>query len=748
MTLGLIGNISEYQICLDEAIEVHRPPGDLRFLIVIFSRQGAPFRDLLEQYHDYLTSDLGDKSLFSEMAKIINHMNLPVPPFLTTDYLDMSQPINENFSGEVLNDLQKYVLNTIHDLLSSETKPYNLMFLQGRAGTGKTYTANVIINTLRGNGFKVLVTGTTGIAVSQYKQGMTCHSLLKLQIDQFTQNKDLVCNIGYGTQRAKEILEADLIIIDEISMLTINTADQINYTLRMLVFFQLSEIYQNNTIDFDSIPPFGGKMILFVGDLLQLPPVIKNSNASVASKLITCCHFWKNVKLFGLKDAIRCSNQIWNDFLVNIGNGKTSQYNSWYDLQKDCNITVTRDFDVAKDFFIKNIDLSGKFPLDRQWISTTNAMVDMINGYFHELRLKFDKRNDLGPFFSSTEILPIFAESEISKEIKMSEALDFVNKINIKDIPPSRIDLLIGEPMCLMRNINTADGMVKNQRCYVVNRTPNSVIIEFEDKSTKTLPRINFEGETNGIKFIRHQVPLRPLYSGTIHKSQGMTLDRVVVDLRSDFWEHGQLYVVLSRVRDPSKICILLPQNETENDDKIKPVSDKEIVDLVCSIENQNIQGINETDGYIQNLSQFSLSEETSPIEPNPLQMTSFDKLSYIEDDPALNGEHYNICSNESYQPEMEILNRARDDTNIAFNQQPQNINIQNLICDMNHSSIIMNPNLVTNENSNILSFTLSDLEELNKLLFSSNNFNPINFIQKKEKTKIISRYAIMNIYL
>ncbi len=216
--------------------------------------------------------------------------------------------------------------------------------------------------------------------------------------------------------------------------------------------------------------------------------------------------------------------------------------------------------------------------------------------------------------------------------------------------------------------------MIKNQRCYVVNRTPNSVIIEFEDKSTKTLPRINFEGETNGIKFIRHQVPLRPLYSGTIHKSQGMTLDRVVVDLRSDFWEHGQLYVALSRVRDPSKICILLPQNETENDDKIKPVSDKGIVDLVCSIENQNIQGINETDGYIQNLSQFSLSEENSPIEPNPLQMTSLDKLSYIEDDPALNGEHYNICSNESYQPEMEILNRARDDTNIAFNQQPQNI--------------------------------------------------------------------------
>lgn len=82
-----------------------------------------------------------------------------------------------------------------------------------------------------------MVTGTTRTAASQYKQGMTCHSLFKLQIDQFTQNISFVCNVRYGTQRAKEILEAYLKILDEISMLTINTADQINYTLRTLIFF-------------------------------------------------------------------------------------------------------------------------------------------------------------------------------------------------------------------------------------------------------------------------------------------------------------------------------------------------------------------------------------------------------------------------------------------------------------------------------------------------------------------------------
>jgi ATP-dependent exoDNAse (exonuclease V) alpha subunit len=56
------------------------------------------------------------------------------------------------------------------------------------------------------------------------------------------------------------------------------------------------------------------------------------------------------------------------------------------------------------------------------------------------------------------------------------------------------------------------------------------------------------------------------IYAGTVHRSQGMTLDRAVVDLRRDFWEHGQLYVALSRITDPRNLCILLPPSTlTEN---------------------------------------------------------------------------------------------------------------------------------------------------------------------------------------
>mgnify|MGYP002475721094 CR=1 FL=1 len=78
-------------------------------------------------------------------------------------------------------------------------------------------------------------------------------------------------------------------------------------------------------------------------------------------------------------------------------------------------------------------------------------------------------------------------------------------------------------------------------------------------------------------------------HAGTIHKSQGLTLNKVIVDMRSLFWEHGQLYVALSRIKNPQNLCILLPDQEREGDCLIKPISESAIVSLVNSIENKDV---------------------------------------------------------------------------------------------------------------------------------------------------------------
>lgn len=136
------------------------------------------------------------------------------------------------------------------------------------------------------------------------------------------------------------------------------------------------------------------------------------------------------------------------------------------------------------------------------------------------------------------------------------QLFDFARNYRSPTVPESVIDIYYGQPMSIMQNLNTREGIVKNKRCWVKEKIGSNIVVEFEDGKEWTLPKTLFNIKSNQMVFDRLQIPLKPLYAGTIHKSQGMTLKRVVIDLRSPHWEHGQLYVALSRVRDPRNICI------------------------------------------------------------------------------------------------------------------------------------------------------------------------------------------------
>ena len=69
----------------------------------------------------------------------------------------------------------------------------------------------------------------------------------------------------------------------------------------------------------------------------------------------------------------------------------------------------------------------------------------------------------------------------------------------------------------------------------------------------------------NGMHFSRNQLPLKLIYCGTCHKSQGLTLKKVVIDLTAYYWKHCHIYVAHGRVKDPKNLCNLLPQNENND---------------------------------------------------------------------------------------------------------------------------------------------------------------------------------------
>ena len=231
------------------------------------------------------------------------------------------------------------------------------MFLQGRAGTGKTFLTNQLINLLISKNKHVLVSGSTGMAASQYIGGVTVHSLFSLGMDHQDDEAVFKCNIGHDTYKAAMLRNSDLIIIDEISMLTVKVATKVDYTLRFLC-------YQGELkdIDYDKIYPFGGKNVLFVGDLLQLQPVMPNNNSAVAQKLITKCSWWSNVKLYGLTEPMRCKNEKWNDFIKLVANNEVDNL-KWNDIE---DIKITRSQTEAEKFYLEGYEMSDNFPLDRQ----------------------------------------------------------------------------------------------------------------------------------------------------------------------------------------------------------------------------------------------------------------------------------------------------------------------------------------------------------------------------------------------
>jgi hypothetical protein len=291
--LGMISNVDdEARLAMVDAIEMNRPPSDLRFLFVQLSPYVSNSADLEREF--WLSFfDLGDTD--ASVRRKLDRLRHPV------NYWEFDNPAVDTVGGlEGLNREQLIVANEIVESVIEQRG--QLFFLQGSAGTGKTFTVRAIIAELRQRGQRCLICATTGIAAVQYTNGSTVHALFKLGIDE-TAGSDFRCNIGRGTAHARYIASAHLIIIDEVSMLTLWVAHRVSLTLQSVCENELE---------------FGGKSILFVGDLLQLPPVSKRIAGPILHRLIVRLPCWNRICKFHLSQCVRSLNPEWADFLRSV----------------------------------------------------------------------------------------------------------------------------------------------------------------------------------------------------------------------------------------------------------------------------------------------------------------------------------------------------------------------------------------------------------------------------------------------
>jgi hypothetical protein len=245
-------------------------------------------------------------------------------------------------------------------------------------------------------------------------------------------------------------------------------------------------------------------------------------------------------------------------------------------------LTDVGDTAAAQDFlFPEDVLNAPESCVHRAYLAPLNRIVDDFNGEIL-MRLK-------GP--TKTYLSYDTVKEEESADINAEElgiSDDWLHLMNDNGAPPHQLELRMGAVCSLMRNLDVGSGLVKNRRVLIVGLRERFVEIRILNSSIGSdkvypLPRITFEFTPTHSPWTvqRRQFPLRLAYATTFNSCQGLTLDRVVLDLYEDVFCHGQLYTATSRVRNRHSCRKLtrVEQNEEESagtDDQHQQVAYKQ----------------------------------------------------------------------------------------------------------------------------------------------------------------------------
>lgn len=377
------------------------------------------------------------------------------------------------------------------------------IFITGSAGTGKSF----ILNKLKKE-FKIEVTSTTGMAAVNIG-GQTIHAwagvgICNLPIDY------AIKSIIKKSSLAKKIKNAQILAIDEISMLDAQTFDYINTVLKA--------IRSNNK-------PFGGLQLILFGDFFQLPPVEKNGGFCFESSTWTDL----NLKNIVLKKIYRQADsnfaQILNDIRQN--NLKKEDLNAFYQQN---NRPLPQNKDVLHIFATN--EAANNFNLQK----FNSIPAEPIELVAKDIIMKNEEADKL---VTSTEE----AQNLSQARKKIWDTLDKYCKV------AQTITLKKDCRVMLLKNLDFDAGLINGTCGNVEDINDDGIIVKFDNGELKLIKREEFDYTKDGKLLARRiQYPLRLAYGITIHKSQGMTLDKVFIDFNRIF-EYGQAYVALSRVK-------------------------------------------------------------------------------------------------------------------------------------------------------------------------------------------------------
>ena len=176
------------------------------------------------------------------------------------------------------------------------------------------------------------------------------------------------------------------------------------------------------------------------------------------------------------------------------------------------------------------------------------------------------------------------ADKVVDEENAETYATEYLNTINLSNLPPHELKLKIGATVILLRNLSPSTGLCNGTRLRVARISQR--VVECEILGGKyagnmvMIPRIPLSPSSTEdlpFDFRRTQFPLRLAFAMTINKAQGQTLNHVGLCLKEPVFTHGQLYVALSRVTDGANLRMIVPDTEEGRQGKIKNVVYSEV---------------------------------------------------------------------------------------------------------------------------------------------------------------------------
>lgn len=391
-------------------------------------------------------------------------------------------------------------------------------FLTGPGGTGKSYVLAKIRDQLECTGQKVAMTAMTGCAALLLgSKAKTLHSWSGIGLGR---EKALVhvANIRKSMKSLRRWLSTDVLILDEVSMLTIELLEKLN---------TIAQQVRRST------QPMGGLQIIFVGDFFQLPPVVKVERTA-EKEFVFESPSWKEIVPFTikLKEIMRQRDPIFHEVLEEARRGDLSEIS--------LNILRSR---LNLDW--QNLKIRPTLLFSRK------AEVEHVNTSNLKL-LKGEKHT----FMAETVLSPILATEGLTT--KSPQVLYAIERLD-KDAPyVKELQLIVGAQVMLTYNLDFESGLVNGSRGVIVGFSSDGIpmpLVQFKTGLPIPIGRMTWESDDlEGV--VRSQIPLRLAYAVTIHKAQGATLDCALIDIGHSTFECGQAYVALSRVKSLESLYI------------------------------------------------------------------------------------------------------------------------------------------------------------------------------------------------